>query len=129
MENELLGIYIREKYKEKGLTQQEYADKCGLSENTIRNIEKRKCKDIRMSTYKALAKGLDITTSKLLEDAKVIKPLNKHQLDPIQSIKFIEAIDSFAKKCDIDLNILNDEQKFYFANEIMHFINLIVPKC
>ena len=124
-----LGSYIKYKYKEKNLTQIEYAVKCELSVNTIRNIEKGKYKKLPLDTYHALAKGLEITTKQLLEDIGEIGILNQYKLNSNKSQKLIEAISPFLYECNItDLNKLNSEQKLEIANEIIHFIKILSSK-
>ena len=123
-----LGIYIKEEYQKLGMNQQEYAKACGLSEGTIRNIEKGRTKSIFIDTYDALALGLNISTGKLLKDIGVISIIDEEKMNKIESIKFVDAMHPFLIKCGINLIELTTEQKFDVANEIIHYIKNITNK-
>ena len=58
---------LREKRKEKGMTQEALAQKCGISRQRVTNYEIG-IREPDLKTLKKLATALDVTVDKLLED-------------------------------------------------------------
>ena len=124
----ILGEYIRMKYLEKNLTQVAYAEKCGLSEVTVRNIEKGKTKKISLSTYRALARGLDMTLKELLENTGEISSINELSLTYDESETFINEIAPILNKYNINLYNLTEEEKLKFSNDFVREVPKILAK-
>lgn len=124
----ILGEYIRMKYLEKNLTQIAYAEKCGLSEVTVRNIEKGKTKKISLSTYRALAKGLDMTLKELLENTGEISSINEISMTYDESEIFINEIAPILSKYNINLYNLTEEEKLKFSNDFVREVPKILDK-
>jgi putative transcriptional regulator len=62
------GFHIRRLRKDAKLTQEQLAGKCGLTSQTIANIENEKDPaEPRLSTLMKIAKGLDVDVMRLLE--------------------------------------------------------------
>ena len=113
---------------EKNLTQVSYARKCGLSEVTVRNIGKGKTKKISLDTYRALAKGLDMTLKELLENTGEISSIEENSLNYSQSEKFIKKLAPILSDYDIDLYNLTDEQKLKFSNSFVREVPKMLDK-
>ena len=124
----ILGEYIRMKYLEKNLTQIAYAEKCGLSEVTVRNIEKGKTKKISLSTYRALPKGLDMTLKELLENTGEISSINEISMTYDESEIFINEIAPILSKYNINLYNLTEEEKLKFSNDFVREVPKILDK-
>jgi transcriptional regulator with XRE-family HTH domain len=64
------GYHIRELREAASLTQEKLAAQCGVTSQTIANIEnKRKPAMPRISTLRKIAAGLGVDVARLLEDA------------------------------------------------------------
>ncbi len=61
---------VIEKRQSSSLTQQQFANKAGLSVNTIAEIEQKRIENLRLSTITAIGKALGIKPLKLLEKNK-----------------------------------------------------------
>ncbi len=68
-----LGDLIRQKRKEKGLTQGELAEKIGVSTNSISKYERNIISNMGKSKVLALSKILDIPTISFIEAADSIE--------------------------------------------------------
>lgn len=62
-----LSLRIREERLKKGISSEKLAYEIGISKGNLSEIE-RGLRDLRFSTLKAVADGLDIPLSKLLKD-------------------------------------------------------------
>jgi transcriptional regulator with XRE-family HTH domain len=60
------GRRIQELRKAKGLSQEEFADKCGLDRTYISGIERGK-RNVGLENVRVLAKALGVTLSQLFE--------------------------------------------------------------
>ena len=79
MNQEQIGKFIAELRKEKNMTQQELADKIGVTDRAISNWENgRRLPDL--SLIKVVASELDISVAELLNGRK----LNKEELEELK---------------------------------------------
>lgn len=62
-----LGEAVVTKRRRLGISQDELAQRCGLSRNTISLIERDKLRDLALSTFLSLCKTLDISINIMLE--------------------------------------------------------------
>jgi len=60
-----LGYKIKEVREEKRMTQEELAEKSGVSRSTIVALEKGTMNDVKMSTLQKLASAMDTTVQKI----------------------------------------------------------------
>jgi transcriptional regulator with XRE-family HTH domain len=65
MESEILGLIFKAFRELKGLTQEEFANKCGVSRATIVATE-RQGGDLRLSTIMKIAKALEVPASLIM---------------------------------------------------------------
>ncbi|MER0243251.1 helix-turn-helix domain-containing protein [Streptomyces sp. HSW2009] len=72
-----LGDRLAELRLRRSLTQEQLAEKAGLSVDTIRKLEQNQRMTARMSTLNKLAWALDVETSVLLGAPKVLEPRNE----------------------------------------------------
>ena len=80
MNQQKIGKYISKLRKEKGLTQQELAEKLGVSDRTVGNWENgRNMPDL--SLFNPLCEILDITINDLMSGEKVEKEKYQHELE------------------------------------------------
>lgn len=92
MDQEKIGIFIEEKRKQKKLTQQQLAQKIGVSNRTISNWENGKC----MPEYDLLiplTKELEISISELITGEKLDNK-NDKQKNIEKLIKFLKNIEN-----------------------------------
>jgi transcriptional regulator with XRE-family HTH domain len=64
-----IGAQVAQLRRQVGLTQQQLADRCGLSSDLIRRLEQGARTSARLTTVVALARGLRVPVSALLESA------------------------------------------------------------
>ncbi len=102
MNQQKIGKYISKLRKEKGLTQQELAEKLGVSDRTVGNWENgRNMPDL--SLFNPLCEILDITINDLMSGEKVEKEKYQHELEK----NIINTIDySNKKRKDVLLMII-----------------------
>lgn len=67
-----VGLWLRERRKDLGLTIEQFAQLCGLSYVTVSNIERDKI-DIGIYATKRIAQGLGIEYMELRNEMKKIK--------------------------------------------------------
>ena len=80
MDQEKIGKFISELRKEKKITQQELAEKIGVTDRAISNWENgRRLPDY--SILKALCKELDVTITELLSGEKLEKKEYQEKLE------------------------------------------------
>lgn len=80
MNQRKIGVFISELRKEKNLTQQELADKLGVSDRTVGNWENgRNMPDL--SLFKPLCKELGITINELLSGEKINAELYQEKFE------------------------------------------------
>ena len=60
-----MGYKIKEVREEKRMTQEELAEKSGVSRSTIVALEKGTMNDVKMSTLQKLASAMDTTVQKI----------------------------------------------------------------
>lgn len=60
-----MGYKVKEAREEKRMTQEELAEKSGVSRPTIVAIESGKAEDVKISTLLKLAKALDTTVNEI----------------------------------------------------------------
>lgn len=61
----MLGYKIKEVREEKRMTQEELAEKSGVSRSTIVALEKGTMNDVKMSTLQKLASAMDTTVQEI----------------------------------------------------------------
>ena len=118
------GEVVNKKRKRNKYTQAQLAKKSGLSENTIRSIEKGQTAPT-IHNCSLLAKAFGITTKRMLEEAKILELTRDDNLSENDSVRFFNAIHPFFKLCDIEFGELSDREKFVVANLIIHNTKLI----
>lgn len=93
MDQEKIGRFIASIRKEKNITQNELAEKLGVSDRTIGNWENgRNMPDV--SLFKPLCEELDVTLNDLLSEEKVSEKCYQERLEE----NIISAIDYINKK-------------------------------
>lgn len=101
------GNKIKEVRKEKGLTQEELAQKCGLSKNGIWNYENNK-RTPTVNTLKQIANALDIPFSELLNINPLSESSNLYMNDNESLIEVIpktNTVNNDLTKFDTDILI------------------------
>lgn len=114
-----IGENIKNTRKEKGMTQQELADKIGKSKSTIEKYEAGKIENIPYSTIKDIAIALDVPaeyicdfddTKKLLQNS-IIKLQNAidneislHDEDTIKKLLLIKSFAPLFSRLDVSLS-------------------------
>ena len=85
MNQEKIGKFIAELRKEKNMTQQELADRLGITDRAVSNWENgRRLPDLSMITI--LAKELNVEVSELLNAKKMSKEELEKLMDTINNI-------------------------------------------
>lgn len=123
MNNKLSKFIIEESNRQK-LETKDLAEKSSLSEDYIRKIKRNEIKSISLPTLKALAKGLNMSLKTFLEDIGEIEIINDYSLNEHDSIDFIKAIVPFTNLCGIDLSVLNENEMFELANNLVFAIKI-----
>ncbi len=101
MNQEKIGKFIASVRKEKNITQNELAEKLGVSDRTIGNWENgRNMPDV--SLFKPLCENLDITLNDLLSGEKVVDNCYHERLEE----NIINAIDYSNKKIEKNNNVI-----------------------
>lgn len=126
--NTKLAKYIDEECKKRNLSTKEYAEKCTLSESYIRQIRRNDFKSLTMDTLQLLAQGFDLPLTFFLEEAGYTSIIPTYMLDMPASLDLINAIKVFAKKCNIDIDNLNNDEIMELANYIMITVKLVSYK-
>ncbi len=80
MEQEKIGAFIKNRRKEKGLTQVELAEKLGVTDRSISKWENGKCMP-DYSLFKSLCEELDITINELLSGEKISEEEYRKKLE------------------------------------------------
>lgn len=62
----MIGDAVKQRREEMRLTQEQLAEKSGVSRQTICNLERGKCADLLVGTLYALANALDTTVDAFL---------------------------------------------------------------
>lgn len=96
-----IGKKIREERLNKGLTQEQLAEKADISLNFMSLIENGK--NMSVQTLLNLCKSLDISVESLLNDSSNYKS------------------DALIQKICLSLSTLNDDEKLYFLNMIKQY--------
>ena len=122
--NNKLSKFIIEESNRQNLETKDLAEKSSLSEDYIRKIKRNEIKSISLPTLKALAKGLNMPLKTFLEDIGEIEIINDYSLNEHDSIDFIKAIVPFTNLCGIDLSILNENEMFELANNLVFAIKI-----
>ena len=107
-----LGNLIRQKRKEKGLTQSELAEKIGVSTNSISKYERNIISNMGKSKVLALSKILDIPTVYFIEAAD-----SNEDKEEITSKEFAAEVTALLDKT----SNISEQQKAL----LIHALNLI----
>lgn len=99
-----IGNFIYENRKKKKLTQEELAEKLGVTNRTISRWETGKCMP-DMSLYDALCKELDITINELLTGEKINND-NYQQTFEKNIINVVNEVETKVKKNNIIIKII-----------------------
>ncbi len=86
MSLDLVGT-LRERREDRGLTQAELSDRCGVADTIISRIETGRISDPRVSTLVRLAEGLEISPGDFLESSLVPSPSEESVLSVLQDCK------------------------------------------
>lgn len=103
---DIVGINIREIRKQKKLTQEELAEKCGLQTSYLAGVE-RGDRNITLQTLEKIALGLEINAKELLE---LESPLIKLALEKQQLLQMFTSYiqDKSEKEIQLLINIANN---------------------
>jgi len=63
---EAIGAKVRKMRKERGLSQEAFADRCGINRGHMGQVERSE-KDVTISTLRKISRGLGMTVSQLLD--------------------------------------------------------------
>lgn len=148
----ILGDSIKELREKNKLTLKELADKSGVGQSTISDIETGKAKNPKAETLSKLASVFNISVDELLfkkwdDKYKNLKEWDS-SLDKIttqeEKIKYLESIVDFADPKDavkfllkqpsimgfggFDISKMTDEEIIEFANELLKQLKLVSYK-
>lgn len=109
------GQKIRLRRRERGVTQKELSELCGVAQSNLSNIEKDRA-DVTVSTLKRLAVALGVQPSALLDD----------ELSQASAIRFLtrSKIEKIAKAVHESENTLSHDE----AKMVQLFKNLLPQK-
>ena len=105
-----IGKFISAKRREKNLTQEQLAERLGVSNKTISKWENGKCLP-DYSVIEALCRELSVTVAELLvgQDAKNANPPNEEQYQMLQYK--VQQMESRLQKAEQERIIINDKTK------------------
>ncbi len=120
MNQEKIGKYVREKRKEKNLTQLELAEKIGVSDRTISKWENGICLP-DFSHFEFICKELDITINELLsgEDIKKDEYLKKFEENFIKTFLYKEKMRKKKQKQKLLIGLIIIVLILYFIYKII----------
>ncbi|MBU5253114.1 helix-turn-helix domain-containing protein [Lysinibacillus capsici] len=103
---DIVGVNIREIRKQKKLTQEELAEKCGLQTSYLAGVE-RGVRNITLQTLEKIALGLEINAKELFE---LESPLIKLALEKQQLLQIFTSYmqDKSEKEIQLLINIANN---------------------
>lgn len=134
----ILGDSIRELREKNKLTLKELADKSGVGQSTINDIEKGKAQNPKAETLAKLANVFNISVDELLFkkwDEKSNQLKEETELfktgkftTPQAAMQFILKQPSIMGYGGFDTNKMTDEDIIEFANELLNLLKMLGPK-
>lgn len=121
-----LSENIKKYRKEKGMTQEELANKCGLSKNGLWNYENGK-REPNIETLTKIARALNISTGDLLGNDSIIE-INEggtkiKNLQELQ-IRIIHDLTSYCAIKGIGVSLIGNESEYVFESIVNNFLTL-----
>lgn len=123
-----LAAYIKKEISNQNVSVKDLALRSQMSEDYWRKIMRSEIKAPSYSTIENIAKGLNISKRKLLEELNEIDILHNHLLTQNESNEFIQAIKPYLNRCEIKANSLSESERFEIANYLMLTIKMISNK-
>jgi transcriptional regulator with XRE-family HTH domain len=111
-----LGQLIRQKRKERNLTQTDVAKQIGVATNTVSKYERNIIENMGRDKIVALSKLLDIPTTMFIEAMDNIPSSNIEEVTPQEFVRLLKEL--LEKTTD-----LSKEQKEYLLNTIEFICN------
>ncbi|MHB8034666.1 XRE family transcriptional regulator [Clostridium botulinum] len=134
----MLGDSIKELREKNKLTLKELADKSGVGQSTINDIEKGKAQNPKAETLSKLANVFNISVDELLFkkwDEKSNQLKEETELfetgeftTPQAAMQFILKQPSIMGYGGFDTNKMTDEDIIEFANELLNLLKMLGPK-
>ncbi|WP_459611769.1 helix-turn-helix domain-containing protein [Clostridium botulinum] len=134
----ILGDSIKELREKNKLTLKELADKSGVGQSTINDIEKGKAQNPKAETLSKLANVFNISVDELLFkkwDEKSNQLKEETELfetgeftTPQAAMQFILKQPSIMGYGGFDTNKMTDEDIIEFANELLNLLKMLGPK-
>ncbi|MCW6124728.1 helix-turn-helix transcriptional regulator [Clostridium sporogenes] len=134
----MLGDSIKELREKNKLTLKELADKSGVGQSTINDIEKGKAQNPKAETLSKLANVFNISVDELLFkkwDEKSNQLKEETELfetgeftTPQAAMQFILKQPAIMGFGGFDTNKMTDEEIIEFANELLNLLKMLGPK-
>ncbi|WP_261780990.1 helix-turn-helix domain-containing protein [Clostridium botulinum] len=134
----ILGDSIKELREKNKLTLKELADKSGVGQSTINDIEKGKAQNPKAETLSKLANVFNISVDELLfkkwdEKSNQLKEENElfetgEFTSPQAAMQFILKQPAIMGFGGFDANKMTDEEIIEFANELLNLLKMLGPK-
>ncbi|HIG0357139.1 helix-turn-helix domain-containing protein [Clostridium sporogenes] len=134
----ILGDSIKELREKNKLTLKELADKSGVGQSTINDIEKGKAQNPKAETLSKLANVFNISVDELLFkkwDEKSNQLKEETELfetgeftTPQAAMQFILKQPAIMGFGGFDTNKMTDEEIIEFANELLNLLKMLGPK-
>ncbi|MFV3013495.1 helix-turn-helix domain-containing protein [Clostridium botulinum] len=134
----ILGDSIKELREKNKLTLKELADKSGVGQSTINDIEKGKAQNPKAETLSKLANVFNISVDELLfkkwnEKSSQLKEETElfetgEFTTPQAAMQFILKQPSIMGYGGFDTNKMTDEDIIEFANELLNLLKMLGPK-
>ncbi|MBY6878761.1 helix-turn-helix transcriptional regulator [Clostridium botulinum] len=134
----MLGDSIKELREKNKLTLKELADKSGVGQSTINDIEKGKAQNPKAETLSKLANVFNISVDELLfkkwdEKSNQLKEENElfetgEFTSPQAAMQFILKQPAIMGFGGFDANKMTDEEIIEFANELLNLLKMLGPK-
>ncbi|WP_080316998.1 helix-turn-helix domain-containing protein [Clostridium botulinum] len=134
----ILGDSIKELREKNKLTLKELADKSGVGQSTINDIEKGKAQNPKAETLSKLANVFNISVDELLFkkwDEKSSQLKEETELfetgeftSPQAAMQFILKQPAIMGFGGFDTNKMTDEEIIEFANELLNLLKMLGPK-
>ncbi|NFC87478.1 XRE family transcriptional regulator [Clostridium botulinum] len=134
----MLGDSIKELREKNKLTLKELADKSGVGQSTINDIEKGKAQNPKAETLSKLANVFNISVDELLFkkwDEKSNQLKEETELfetgeftSPQAAMQFILKQPAIMGFGGFDTNKMTDEEIIEFANELLNLLKMLGPK-
>ncbi|KIN81224.1 hypothetical protein SD74_11330 [Clostridium botulinum] len=134
----MLGDSIKELREKNKLTLKELADKSGVGQSTINDIEKGKAQNPKAETLSKLANVFNISVDELLFkkwDEKSSQLKEETELfetgeftSPQAAMQFILKQPAIMGFGGFDTNKMTDEEIIEFANELLNLLKMLGPK-